>query len=205
MMHNLSHFIVLCAAWLLCAGPAHAQPAQVRKSALALFPTLADARQHPERALYLDSYRLAKFTLDCTLADGTPVDIVPVNDLADFTFLAVRTGRGPAILVNERTTKGSNLAYLVFSFYRECGVHNVAKVDATGPGDGDTYSKAVIKGAECLAVLPTRALLGTDLPYASMIDNLRSENDGVITSSVAELRRCTVPNFVKAQVAAIHR
>lgn len=167
-------------------------------------PSIAEARENLRPSIRLESYNLKGHLLSCTLSDGGLVEISPIDDVEDFTFLAIRSKLGRIILANERFTKEKNVNYSIFSFYKECAIHNLVTVNARGPGDGDIYSRQVMKVAECLAVEPTKTILGIEarLSLSQIASRLQDEN-GAVTSTRAELEKCTDKSFVKKMVVSL--
>ncbi|SIR70250.1 hypothetical protein SAMN05880566_11823 [Janthinobacterium sp. TND4EL3] len=182
-------FLVLC----LAAGPAPLLAQSYGEHLQTRLPTAMQARLKGGLHALLDAYTLEKYRLSCDLPKGGRVGIVLVNDQDSFSFLAVRINDVPAIFANERSIPGRDPAYTVFSFYRECGIHAVQDVTATGPADSDSYDAAVVKDAECLAVGPTQVALGagTEFSFERIASQLRDEYGGQAVSSAAMLRRCS--------------
>jgi hypothetical protein len=162
--------------------------------------------QRPDRFMFAklpdDIYRLGKADLLCTLPNGTQVNVALVNDPADFTFLAIRASYGPAILANNRRLKSENPQYAAFSFYRECGLHAIQKVTATSLDDGDVYDAAVLKTAECLAVIPSQHVWA-GLSLNSISRQLKTEYGDRVASSRQELARCSDANYAAGVAAKI--
>lgn len=185
----------LCSLLVLClaAGPAPLLAQSYGEHLQTRLPTARQAALSGGLHALLDAYALEKYKLSCDLPKGGRVGIVLVYDVDDFSFLAVRIKDIPAILANERTIPGRDRAYALFSFYRECGIHAVQDVTATGPADSDSYDAVVVRDAECLAVGPTQLALGagTAFPFERIAGQLREEYGRQTSSSAAMLRRCS--------------
>lgn len=151
---------------------------------------------------FLDEYHLGKIGLGCTLPSGLPVGVVLISDSADFTFVAVKLAQGAAILANEHELKREWVPYAVYSFYRECALHVMAKVTATGIDDAESYSLSLIRAAECLAVIPTLKILPNpaDVSLSRISSRLKEEYGDHMGSSASELERCRSPK-VSAELA----
>lgn len=163
-------------------------------------PSLSELKQRDAPDQQLDAYRLRGNKLVCNLPDRTPVTAVLVTDPADFAFMAARSPHGPVILANERFIKNRPHDYAVFSFFRECGLHAIHDVQATGPDDSSLYDADIGQLAECLAVIPTQEALGPrkKLFWNGIVSALKNEYGERATSSAAELQRCSQPDYVKS-------
>jgi hypothetical protein len=161
-------------------------------------PTVSQVQNnfHP----MLEFYKIKDGVLGCTLPTGAQVGVFLVNDPAGFTFLAVRSRQGPAILANEKFIHATKLEYSVYSFYRECGVHAVSKVVARGPDDGVADLDTVLL-AECLAAIPTQTTLKSrQISWPEIARLLRAEY-GEQSSTSAEMVRCLHPEYVRRRTA----
>ena len=188
------------ALMLACCAPAAGQDG-VRRA----LPNVHQM-QKPERFMFAklpdDIYRLGKADLLCTLPNGTQVNVALVDDTADFTFLAVRASYGPAILANDRRLRTENPQYATFSFYRECGLHALQKVTATSFDDSAVYDPAVLKIAECLAVIPSQHAWA-ELSLNSVSRRLKTDYGDRVASSRQELARCGDANYVAGLAAKV--
>ncbi|ATQ74901.1 hypothetical protein CR152_10470 [Massilia violaceinigra] len=173
---------------LLIAGSSHAAD-------------LPNAHQLTHRknysVVFLDDYNLGKINLACTLPTGVPVGIVLVSDTADFRFVAVKLPQGAAILANQHELKRAWVPYAVYSFYRECALHVMSKVTATGIDDADNLTMSLSRAAECLAVIPTLNVFSNpkDVSLSRISFQLKDEYGERVGSSPAELERCRNPKF----------
>jgi hypothetical protein len=169
-------------------------------------PTIDEAQRNAPPAMQLENYRLGAYKLQCSLPDGTLVEVTPVSDWSDFSFHAIRSQKGPLILANERAMGQSDIPYKIFSFYRECAVHALTKVKSKGPGHKDDYSLHLIKAAECLAVIPTQRTIGS-LSRLSLvyIQSRLVDEYGRASSTRSELERCYSADYVRNMIGQFSR
>jgi hypothetical protein len=145
----------------------------------------------------LDSYRVDKTDLFCTLPSGELARIAIVDDSDDFLFLAVKTPYGPGILANERKIPPHHVRYVAFAFYLECAAHAIQTVKATGPDNAVPLERAALRAAACLAIVPTeRAPVGGSGYGMGQISlELREEYGDRDAPSAHDLERCRSPEY----------
>ena len=138
-------------------------------------------------------YRLTDRQLNCTLSDGQPVPIRIAREGDSFSFLAVRDYSGPMILVNDQHVSRLQNEYAAFSFYRECAIHSLTDVVATPTSQSAEYSREVMRGADCLAVLPTlknRSGSTAESILTNLVRSLKQEYGSNYPATLGDLRRC---------------
>jgi hypothetical protein len=144
-----------------------------------------------------DSYKIGKLNLTCIISEGTQVGVIIVDDVADFYFLAVRSAYGPAILANENRTADVSREYLVFSFYKECGMHALTNINIASIDEAADYAPYLLEAAECLAVIPTLQALNISTSSLNLrkISALLQDEYGHPASSANELERCAAQRY----------
>lgn len=173
-----------------------AQPRPVLPSSRIVRPTYPSYSQRPQD----EAYRIAGRTLTCIISDGDQVRISVASDADDFLFLAIQSPLGRAILANDRRVTNAPIEYAVFSFFRECAVHSLAKVTATSESSGPGYDRAIIAAADCLAVLPTtRGLPSSEVAaYLGVISRgLQQEYGPRYATEQNDLMQCTNPEYAQ--------
>ena len=200
--------LAACLSLGLCAQPCGAQqPAQNMAQQVApRLPTVREARERASPSIQLEVYKLGKLALECDLPDGNLVEITPVADRSDFTFMAIKSKTGRLIIANEKVLPTTELQYAAFSFYRECAMHIVTDVRSKGPDQNDVYPMSTVRTAECLAVLPTKRAIAPAASLALYRIASQLENEyGTGVSSQSDLRRCESADYVRKQVEACRR
>lgn len=169
-------------------------------------PTIKEAREKAPPSIRLEVYKLGKLALECNLPDGNLVEITPVADRADFTFMAIKSRTGPLIIVNEKAVQKTDFQYAAFSFYRECAMHTVTEVRSKGPDHDDVYPMSTVRTAECLAVLPTKRAVepGASLALYRIASRLEDEY-GTGVSTRSDLHRCESAEYVRRVVDTCRR
>lgn len=202
---GLTFTLVVAQLSTALAQPAPSMPSpQVVPPSRVVRPTFPNYSQRPPD----ETYRLSDRQLNCTLADGRPVGISIARESDNFAFLAVRGPFGPTILANDRRVLALSPDYAAFSFFRECAIHSLADVSANAANSSADYSREVIRGADCLAVLPTLRTQNrpdSEKLLVGVARALKDEYGANYPVAAVDLRACMDPEQVARTARSVRQ